>query len=73
MADRIVFEEFNESLNALVNGGAAGPSDVTANMVKAWSEKTRRLVYLHMENIWTAMRGPPPYGSKTRSSSLPQR
>jgi hypothetical protein len=50
--DPITFQDFNESLNAISNGGVSGPSDATANMVKAWASEIRRLVYDHMTNIW---------------------
>jgi hypothetical protein len=50
--ERVTFEEFNESLNGIVNGGAPGPSETTNNMIKAWSPTNRRLAYRHMENIW---------------------
>jgi hypothetical protein len=50
--DPITFQDFNESLNAISNGGAPGPSDATANMVKAWAPKTRQLVYDHISYIW---------------------
>jgi hypothetical protein len=55
---KITFQEFDESLNAITNGGAPGPSGATANMVKAWSTPTRRIVYAHMENIWIARATP---------------
>ena len=33
--DPITFHDFNESLNAISNGGAPGPLNATANTVKA--------------------------------------
>jgi hypothetical protein len=47
----ITFQDFNEPLNAISNGGAPGPSDATANIVKTWAPEIRRLVYNHMTNI----------------------
>jgi len=49
----ITFEDFNQSLNDIKNGGAPGPSGATANMIKAWSPATRKLVHGHMNHIWT--------------------
>jgi hypothetical protein len=48
--DPITFQDFRESLNAIFNGGAPGHSNATANMVKAWALKRRRLVYDHLTN-----------------------
>ena len=53
LAERITFDEFDATLNGLVNGSAPGPSEATANMIKAWSPSIRTLVFDHMENIWT--------------------
>ena len=50
--ERVTFNEFNSSLNDMANGGAAGVSKVTANMLKSWDLPTRQLVHAHMENIW---------------------
>jgi hypothetical protein len=50
--DPITFQDFNESLNAISNGGAPGPSDATVKLVKAWAPETRQLVYDLMSNIW---------------------
>ena len=52
MAEPITFTEFDAALTALTNGGAPGPSEATANMVKAWSPDTRALAHRHMANIW---------------------
>ena len=48
----ITFEDFDETLQSISNGGAAGPSGVTANMMKAWDKSIRQLVHQHMDNIW---------------------
>ena len=58
LSERITYEEFDASLNALVNGSAPGPSEVTSNMIKAWSSSTRHLVYAHMEHIWIERAAP---------------
>ena len=41
-----------------------GPSQVTANMIKAWPAATRMLVYQHMSNIWTSRTIPPWFKDK---------
>jgi hypothetical protein len=56
--ERITFAEFNTSLNGMPTGKAGGASEVTSNMAKKWSEDTRRLIYAHMENIWTTRSTP---------------
>jgi len=52
------FSEFNAAVNNIPNGGAAGPSKASNNMIKAWNEKTRRLFFEHMLNIWTTRSTP---------------
>jgi hypothetical protein len=52
------FSEFNQAINNIPNGGAAGPSKASNNMIKAWNESTRRLVFEHMQNIWTTRSTP---------------
>lgn len=52
LADPITFAEFDAALTALTNGGAPGPSEATASMVKAWSPDIRKLAHRHMANIW---------------------
>jgi len=58
LTDMITFEDFDDSIGQLTYGGAGGPSENTASMVKAWSPGTRRLVYQHMQNIWTTRTTP---------------
>jgi hypothetical protein len=48
----ITYEHFDEALAELKTGSAAGPSRVTANMIKAWPRSTKMFVYKHMTNIW---------------------
>jgi hypothetical protein len=48
----ITYEHFNETLKSLKTGSAPGPSQVTANMIKAWPDTTRLFVYRHMANVW---------------------
>jgi len=50
--------EFNDTLDGITNGGAPGPSDATANMVKAWPPDVRDLVFMHMTNIWSHLASP---------------
>jgi hypothetical protein len=60
----ITFEQFDEALNALKTGSAPGPSQVTANMIKAWPQSTRVLVHKHMSNIWQSRTIPPWFKDK---------
>ena len=60
----ISFEHFNEALNDLKTGSAPGPSQVTANMIKAWPRSTRMFVYKHMSNIWQSRTIPPWFKDK---------
>ena len=48
----ITYEQFNEALKHIKTDSAPGPSNATANMIKAWPEETRAFVYRHMVNIW---------------------
>ena len=50
--------DFNEALTGITNGGAPGPSDATANMVKAWPPDVIELVFIHMTNIWSHLASP---------------
>ena len=60
----ISFADFDEALNALKTGSAPGPSQVTANMIKAWPQPTRMFVYKHMSNIWKSRTIPPWFKDK---------
>jgi len=48
----ITFEDFNNALKDLVNGGAPGPSNATANMIKGWNTEVRQFAYEHMQALW---------------------
>jgi hypothetical protein len=49
----ITYEHFNETLmKSLKTGSAPGPSQVTANMIKAGPGSTQQFVYRHMANVW---------------------
>ena len=54
----VTYEDFAEAIKAITTGGAPGPSDHSANMVKAWSESTTKIVFEHMTNIWESRFSP---------------
>jgi hypothetical protein len=48
----ITFADFDRAIDDLSNGGAPGPSNATANMVKNWNTEVREYAYRHMQGLW---------------------
>jgi hypothetical protein len=68
----VTFQDFTEAIQGVKTNGAPGPSNHTANMLKAWLMETTTIVYNHICNIWGVTDSPPPGSRTRRSSSLPR-
>ena len=55
---KITLVDFEDAIEAIPADGAPGPSQVTANMIKAWSAETRAFIYQHMLNMWSTRTTP---------------
>jgi hypothetical protein len=54
----ITLQDFEDAIEDIPADGAPGPSQVTANMIKAWSAETRAFIYEHMLNMWSTRTTP---------------
>ena len=61
----VTFQDFTDAIQDVKTNGAPGPSDHTANMLKAWSLETTTIVYNHMCNIWGNRLSPSWFKDKT--------
>jgi hypothetical protein len=66
----VTHEDFAKAIQAITTGGAPGLSDHSANMVKAWSESTTKIVFEHMTNIWESQFSPSWFKDKVVKLSL---